>query len=178
MSEPELAVFNDDGSVKKGKNRLYKRRGALLKSLFIVLVLVGGLAYWGFYRQTHKYSSAFDECNGKSSSPIYSKAASLMSPTASGSLKVVVDNMKIMKNSEKDPSCLYAQVTYYLNIGDTPNAKIYFDKLKKVYNPKKGFVKTLRVSNDLSVLEAKVVYAEKLYSESLKNLKVNNFKQR
>jgi hypothetical protein len=118
------------------------------------------------------------QCNGKANSPIYSRASTFLNPSAQTSLQPVADSISTMKNYQKDPSCLYVLTINYLNKGDAANTSKYYVLLSKVYNPKKGLVKSL--GNKLvpyQTLTYQVEYLQKLSAQYKKSIEVNTFKQ-
>lgn len=128
-------VSKTTNQVNKSSKKLYK----ILIILILLLLFVAGLTY---YKNTQTSSS----CNGKNDNPIYINAAKVINPQASAKLKVVVDQISTSSGSNKDPNCMYIATVYYLNIGDSNNARLYFDKFNKVYDSKVGLVKVLAAS--------------------------------
>ncbi len=87
------------------------------------------------------------------------KGQGSLSYTQNDTLKMTVDKMRSVKNYDKNPDCLNVITTYYINTSDYQNAKLYMDKLEKVYNPHNGFSAKLMQAHPLSINELRSAIA-------------------
>lgn len=102
----------------------------------IAVGIVAWLAYNHFQKQNDKYSTA---CTDKSANGVLDKSVAYLQPQQHLELGKLVDQISTLPDVDKDPNCLAVMVTYYINITDQIKAKQYYDQLKLVYQPKKGY---------------------------------------
>lgn len=65
---------------------------------------------------------------------------------------VLVHKIQKLAGYQNDPNCLYVIVNYYINTSNVNKAMIYYNKLKKIYDPRHGFSRYLNPSKTLNTL--------------------------
>ena len=124
--------------------------------------MVGGL-WWHYHNKkpTQKSSpSAVAVCTTKSNVANLMQAAGAIRTNNIAKQQQAVAKIQKLPNYQKDPNCLYAVVSYYINRSDAKDANLYLNELIKVYNVKQGysgvFVAPLSIAtqkNDVATIE-------------------------
>lgn len=137
------------------KNRL------ILLSILLALLLAGG----GVLLKRHQGDLRKPVC----SDATLQAAAPVLDRSKKTKLKLIAENIQKLRGFEHDPNCLYVVVTYDINNGDLPNARLYFNKLKKLYDPNKGFNPYLGSNlKNIATFEEDVKFLE-VRDEAIKN---------
>lgn len=102
-------------------------------NLFAVIVFVVAMGFLGF-KIINRKLVVRSGCGGQATSPIYDKAATLMTPKKLNELKVYTEEITSKQGYENDANCIYPVLYYHLSIGDVPVAKTEYEKFKKAYS--------------------------------------------
>ena len=164
------------GHIKPSRLGRLKPNLKLPKRLRNIIILSVGLAALvtagvGLYNYQNKRLAKLKSACTSSASGILLEASSFLAPEKSTELKPIVEKIRALPNYDKDPNCLNVVVIYYINTTDPKNAREMFDKLTKVYNPKRGFADVLKVpaGKDIDQLRTGVEFVEKLDQEFRNN---------
>jgi len=104
--------------------------GTVTGLMLIVAALVGLQQY--NKRQSEKYV-----CSDKSGNGIASNIGAGLVYSQANVLKKTVAEIKKQTNYQKDPTCMYPIVEYYVYINDTNKARESYDVLQKIYDAKR-----------------------------------------
>lgn len=132
---PPKATVVERGAIKP-KNTLVRRLAKKLnpKRLLIIVLVVVAMVF-GVLKLNHVLLVR-GGCAGEPSSPVYTKAATLMTPSKLNDLKQYTDEIVKKRGYVNDPNCIYPVLYYHLSVGDVPGATTEYEKLKKVYKNK------------------------------------------
>lgn len=151
-----------------GKTGLSKKTVLIAGVLVVVFALIGWVVATKPFTQSNK---KYAVCTGNSAKPIMSDASKAISEGKIQQLGPVVSKVQSLKNYDKDPNCLNIIVSYYIGISDSKNARLYLDKLNKVYDENVGFSKTLGPkAYDIAALRQITEFLEKASENLSKNI--------
>ena len=138
-------------------------------NLFSVIVFIVAMSFLGF-KIIDRKQTAKSGCGGQATSPIYDKAATLLEPSKTKELKILVDEIKTKNNYDKDPNCLLPITLYYMNIEDEVSADKYISLIERVYSPTGKFASAYqpRIKN-LDDLKSNYTYLKKLHQSDKNN---------
>lgn len=109
-----------------GKKPVGKRKSVLLLiGGILVLVIIGSAIYIS-------QNSSSSGCTQNGQSPLYTDAANALNNTDVKPLEKVVKRILKQDNFEKDYSCLYPVVAYYIRSNDAAKSEEYFSAFKSV----------------------------------------------
>lgn len=170
----KMAHYTDPDKRTRVISKPFKRGVPKLTKKVIIaavaLVAVGGLAWLTYsyvQKQNNKYSTA---CTDKSANGVLNKTVPYFQPNQYQELGKLVDQITTYPNFDKDPNCLAILMTYYINISDNVKAREYYDKLVVVYQPKKGYDKSIKAyAKTPEYYLSMVQFLEKQAEQSKKN---------
>lgn len=131
MGKTEDTSVNETQAV--GAHKKSHKRRLRGFNLFSVIVFVAAMGFLG-YKILDRKLIVQSGCSGQATSPIYDKAATLMTPQKLNELKNYTDEISKIKGHESDANCIYPVLYYHLSIGDIPGAKTEYEKLKNAYD--------------------------------------------
>ena len=92
---------------------------------------------------------------------ILQEAATSMNSISHLGLQQTAIKIQKIKNYQQDANCLYPVVTYYIDIGDPTNARIYLTDLEKAFDRKKSFSPYLGSKlKDITTIEGDVAFLQ------------------
>jgi hypothetical protein len=93
---------------------------------------------------------------------------------ADAAIEQAVTEMQQKEGFDRDPSCLYVLVNYYIARGDPENARKYFDKFEAIYNTGE-VLKTAPITGrkDPIVLKTQIEFLETRSEQTRKNAEKN-----
>ncbi len=139
--------------INKLKNtfKLIYRKIKVILIFFILLVIVFVLGTVIYNHQN--MSSSSNVCTTNNNQDILKADSKYIISDNIAKQQVLVKKVEKLPNYQKDPNCLYVIVNYYINISNIKMATIYYEKLKKIYNPKISFSPYLNPSKSLTDLK-------------------------
>lgn len=140
MDEYKLpkATVIEDGAGKQKKSSLLHLFSRLNNKFVLSAVIVAGVGIVG-YLKLNQALLVRGGCAGKSTSPVYEKAATLMTPQKLNDLKVYTDEISKKKGYINDPNCIYPVLYYHLSVVDVKASKSDYEKLRSAYDPSRKF---------------------------------------
>jgi multidrug efflux pump subunit AcrB len=85
-------------------------------------------------------------------------------------LAQIVSQIKQQPGYQRDADSLYIITIYYLNTGDSANARLYYDKLASVYDAQKGYKNAaLKHARSLQSLKSSVEFLASSLQEAATN---------
>ena len=120
-------------------NSQYSKRQKLILTATlsaVILLFIGASLYLG----KKNYTTGYKLCSDNN---FLSKASAVLEPDKIDQLKSIVERIQLSADYEKSADCLNIVTTYFINTADKDNAKTYFEKLEKIYDPNKGFSPSL-----------------------------------
>lgn len=155
------------GDFHKKKKLPYIIAGVVI---IVALILVG---VWVGLKKSQpskpKAATVSTACTDKSANGILAQAAPLLKPTQRAQLKPIVDKIKALPDYDRDPNCLAVVTVYYVNLGDSTNARQYYEKLNAVYKPNKGYDNAIISAPRPYKLKSSIEFLEKFKQDLIKN---------
>ena len=147
--------------VGKPQRRRLSRRWLMV--IFVCTILVAGGVLNGFMRHQQSLDKARNDA--------VTQAVNFLDPSYTPKLAAVVPQIKQQLGYDSDADCLYVLTTYYINISDNKNTKLYYDKLAAVYDPAKGYknAQLRRVAQTPASLKPTVTFIENQAKEAARN---------
>jgi hypothetical protein len=134
------------------KNKKTKKFLLLIAAISSIIVVSAG----GYFLYQEFW--VFNQCRNTSESLLYDKASEALESRGIDKINDIEAEIKLHRNYDKDPNCLYPMVAGSLIRGDIVNAQNHFEKLEKVYSSKEGFADTyeLNQSGNYNTLKASI----------------------
>jgi hypothetical protein len=170
---PGTLVGEDNKSLFSWLRTLPKLK---IAGVVFVILLIGSLGWWGYaqlrMRSSHRQTTT---CTDNTSGDVLPQAVAILqlptkkSKTKNKQLKPIAAKIQTLPGYDKDPNCLYVVTEYYIGLGDSQNARTYFDKLSSVYDTKNGYDPSIKgLAATPETLKLRVEWLEK-QSEIFKN---------
>jgi hypothetical protein len=157
---PTVIAGQDKGSKLPGNKKLWSGGAMVL----IVLILVVLSLAWRAHEHNKK-PKVVAVCTATANTPILMRAAGAIYMNNVAKLQQAVTKIKQLSNYQTDPNCLYAVLSYSIDVGDAQSASQYFAELQKVYNPKQGFSSIIIAPKSIAMLKGDVAFIKQQAKE-------------
>lgn len=141
--------------------RITRKAGIIITSA--ILFIVGGLLLYMYLAPPNCDKST--RCQ-----EILTSSAKALETNSLKDQAKIVDEIKKEPKYTKEPNYMFVITRYYINIGDSKNAKAYYEKLTKVYNKKKGYSETIKsLASSPDDLQLMIKYLEQQAKQAQQN---------
>lgn len=142
MSKPESKA---KAGVIIGRNKKSKKRLVLSIVPLAVLLVAAVIIKVQFYPSS--------QCQGRSSGPLYNKAAEAMNQPDNDALNEVATQIKTNAGYQDDPNCLLPVTINAINGGDSAAAEPLFNRLKEMQGEGEEFAEPYHAAGYITMSE-------------------------